>query len=238
MTTLFLAYAAGLLTLVNPCVLPVLPLVLASALQRGALGPLMLAAGMGSAFTLAGLGLRALTQALGLSPDAVAQAGAAALVAFGAVLLVPAANRRFALATAGLAGRADAGVGPVDRGGAWGQFLGGALLGAVWSPCVGPTLGGALALAAQGQGLLQAGAVMAAFAAGTGTVILALGYGARGLLARNRGALHRLAEISKPVTGLAFLAVGLALLLGLDRLAEGWLVAHLPAWLQDLSVSI
>lgn len=238
MTTLILAYAAGLLTLVNPCVLPVLPLVLAAALQRSAAGPLMLALGLGSAFTVSGLALAAVTRGLGLPPDRVAQAGAVALVAFGLVLLIPAANRRFALATAGLAGRADAGVGRVDRNGAWGQFLGGALLGAVWSPCVGPTLGGALALAAQGQGLVRAGAVMAAFAAGTGTVILALGYGARGLLARNRAALRRLADLSRPVTGIAFVAVGLALLLGLDHLAEGWLVARTPVWLQDLSVSI
>ncbi|TMV51775.1 cytochrome c biogenesis protein CcdA, partial [Thioclava sp. BHET1] len=43
---LILGYAAGLLTLINPCVLPVLPIVLASALQASRFGPLALAAGL------------------------------------------------------------------------------------------------------------------------------------------------------------------------------------------------
>ena len=47
-----------------------------------------------------------------------------------------------------------------------GMFLGGALLGAVWSPCVGPTLGGAIALAYQGENLLRATGIMIAFALG------------------------------------------------------------------------
>lgn len=235
---LILAYVAGLLTLINPCVLPVLPLVLAAALQASRFGPLALAAGLGLAFTLAGALIAVLTAALGVSPEAVQRAGALALTGFGLVLLVPAAGRGFALVTGGLAARADRQAGRVAAQGAWGQFLGGVLLGLVWSPCVGPTLGGALALAAEGRGLGQAGAVMAAFSAGTGTVILCLGYGARSLIRRNRGALQRLAEVAKPVTGAVFALTGLALYFGLEKVAEGWLLDILPPWLQDLSVSI
>lgn len=236
--TLILAYAAGLLTLINPCVLPVLPLVLASALQASRFGPLALAAGLGLAFTAAGLGLAALATALGLSADALSRIGALALAAFGLVLMIPAAGRGFAFAAAGMAARADRGADRVASQGAGGQFLGGMLLGAVWSPCVGPTLGGALALAAQGKNLAQAGATMAAFATGTSTVILALGYGARSALHRHRGAMLRLAQLSKPVTGLIFTATGLALYFGLQHRIEGWFVTVLPPWLQDLSVSI
>ena len=91
-----------------------------------------------------GLGVAAAGQRLGLTPDMVTQGAAVMMVLFGLVLLVPQFNAGFATATAGMAARADSGMDQIDRGGLGGQFLGGALLGAVWSPCVGPTLGGAI----------------------------------------------------------------------------------------------
>ncbi len=235
---LLLGYAAGVLTLINPCVLPVLPIVLASALQASRFGPLALAAGMSLSFVAVGLGVAALGQSIGLGSEAVARTGALAMVGFGLVLLVPVAGRGFAFATAGLADRADRGIDQVRRTGAGGQFIGGALLGAVWSPCVGPTLGGAVALAAQGQDIAAAGATMTAFALGVSTVILGLGYGARAAFARLRPLLRALAERAKPVMGLVFVSVGLALFLQLHHVVEGWFLSVLPPWLQDLSVSI
>ena len=50
MLELVLAYGAGLLTLINPCVLPVLPIVLAGSLQASRYGPLALAGGMSLSF--------------------------------------------------------------------------------------------------------------------------------------------------------------------------------------------
>jgi len=52
---LVFGYIAGLLTLINPCVLPVLPIVLASALQAGRHGPLAIALGMGVSFVTLGM---------------------------------------------------------------------------------------------------------------------------------------------------------------------------------------
>lgn len=233
---LIFAYIAGLLTLINPCVLPVLPIVLASALQAHRLGPLALAAGMAGSFVVLGLTVAAAGQSLGLSDQTVAEVGALLMIGFGMVLLVPQLNRGFATATAGFAARADAGIDRIDRSGLAGQALAGVLLGAVWSPCVGPTLGGAISLASQGQSLIWAGAVMAAFAAGVASVMLALGYGARRLLVQRRAALRGLAERAKPIMGMIFVAVGVAILLRWHHMAEGWLVDALPAWLTDLSV--
>jgi cytochrome c biogenesis protein CcdA len=232
------AYLAGLLTLINPCVLPVLPIVLASALQAHRLGPVALAAGMSASFVVLGLAVAALGQAVGLDADTLSQAGAVMMVIFGLVLLVPRLNEGFATVTAGFAARADAGVDQVDRSGLMGQALGGALLGAVWSPCVGPTLGGAISLASQGQSIAWAGLVMTGFAAGVSTVILALGYGARAALQRRRALMQRIAEKSKPLMGGIFLAVGLMILFGVHHMIEGWLLTVLPYWLQDFSVSI
>lgn len=247
MAEVLLGYVAGLLTLINPCVLPVLPIVLASALQAHRLGPVALALGMSAAFVTLGLGVAALGRSLGISEDSVAQAAALLMVGFGLVLLVPRLNSGFALATGGMAARADAGFddatqgrffGGLGGGGLGGQVLGGALLGAVWSPCVGPTLGGAISLASQGQSLVWAGAIMLAFAAGVSTIILALGYGARAALARRKALLRRVAEVSKPVMGVVFVLVGLMIFFQLHYVIEEWLLDVLPIWLQDLSVSV
>ncbi len=235
---LIFGYLAGLLTLINPCVLPVLPIVLATALQAHRLGPVALAAGMSVAFVSLGLGIATLGQTIGLSADTLSDAAAVLMLIFGLVLLVPRLNAGFAFATAGMAARADAGIDRVDRSGLGGQFLGGALLGAVWSPCVGPTLGGAISLASQGQNLIWAGAVMTAFAAGVSTVILALGYGARAALQRRRALMQRIAARAKPIMGAVFVAVGLMLLFRVHHTIQAWLITVLPYWLQDFSVSL
>jgi cytochrome c-type biogenesis protein len=233
---LVLAYLAGVLTLINPCVLPVLPIVLASALQASRLGPVVLAAGMGLSFVVLGVALSALGPALGPWPEDVARIGAAVMILFGAVLLIPRLSDAFATATAGVAARADRGIDGIDRRGLGGQFLGGALLGAVWVPCVGPTLGGAIALAAAGEHLAWATAIMAGFAAGIGSVIVALAYGAQSAIRARRDRLRGLARHSRPVMGAIFLLTGLVLLFELHRPVEAWLINSLPYWLQDLSV--
>lgn len=235
---LILAYLAGLLTLINPCVLPVLPIVLASALQAHRLGPVALAAGMSVSFVVLGLTVAAAGVAIGLDSDQLMKIGAVAMIGFGLVLLVPRLNEGFATATAGFSARADTGIDHVDRSGLMGQAIGGALLGAVWSPCVGPTLGGAISLAAQGQSILWAGLIMTAFAAGVSSVILALGYGARAALQRRRDLMRRIAEKAKPIMGVIFLAVGLMIFFGLNYKIEGWILNLIPIWLQDFSVSI
>ena len=232
---LVLAYIAGLLTLINPCVLPILPVVLASAAQAHRHGPAAMALGMSVSFVAFGMLVTVFGRALGLTPDTVSRIGAVLMIGFGLVLLVPRLSEGFATATAGFAARADA---RADGAGAGlgGQMLGGALLGAVWSPCIGPTLGSAIGLASQGQELGRALAIMVFFALGVSSIVLALGYGARAAILRRRDAMRRLAAVSRPLMGAVFLIVGTMLLLGWHHYAEAWLLDALPYWLTDLSV--
>jgi cytochrome c biogenesis protein CcdA len=233
-----LAYGAGLLTLINPCVLPVLPIVLAGSLQSSRYGPLALAGGMGLAFVTIGFGIIAAGHLVGLRAETVSTAGAILMMIFGAVLMVPQLSARFATATGGIAERADDGMRNMQADGWQGQFIGGLLLGAVWSPCVGPVLGSAISLASQGEELLRAFFIMVAFALGIGSVILALGYGARAALQKRMGALRRFAASSRPILGVVFFLVGLAIYMRWHLMAEIWLLDRMPIWLQDLSVSI
>lgn len=233
---LILAYLAGLLTLINPCVLPVLPIVLASAVQADRKGPLAMALGLSLSFVAVGLGVAIFGQALGINDITIAKAGALLMGVFGVVLLVPRLSAMFANATAGLSSRADGGIDRLDRSSLKGQFLGGVLLGMVWVPCVGPTLGGAIALASSGQSLLWAAAIMVCFALGVSTIILLLGYGAGNVIRARRDRLRAIAAKARPIMGVIFILTGLAIWFDLFRGAEIWLLDHLPFWLQDLSV--
>lgn len=235
---LLFAYAAGLLTLINPCVLPVLPIVLVSALNASRMGPVALAAGMSVSFVVFGVLVTAFGSSIGLTQDRLAEIGAFLMIAFGVVLVVPMFARRFETATAGFAAGADAQLNDIDDSGLKGQFLGGLLLGAVWSPCIGPTLGGAIALASQGESLLWATLIMIFFAMGVSTLILGLGFGAREAIRARTTALRGLAEKSKPILGVTFIAVGLMLALKFHHVIEAWALDVMPIWLQDLSVAL
>lgn len=235
---LILAYGAGLLTLINPCVLPVLPIVLATALQSGRHGPLLVAAGMSLSFVVLGMAVTVFGRALGITPETVSSAGAVLMIGFGLILLVPRFSEGFATATAGISAQADAGMDDIDRSGSAGQFLGGMLLGAVWSPCIGPTLGGAISLASQGESLGRAGAIMVAFALGVSTIIVALGYGARSAIQKRQAAMRVIAAKSRPIMGMVFVAVGTAILFKVHHMIEIWAIQTLPPWLIDLSVSL
>jgi cytochrome c biogenesis protein CcdA len=235
---LIFGYGAGLLTLINPCVLPILPIVLATSLQASRFGPLAVAAGMSLAFVVLGLGVTVLGRSLGITPETISDAGAVLMIGFGLILLVPRFSERFATATAGVATRADTGLDGIDRSGLSGQFLGGVLLGAVWSPCIGPTLGGAISLASQGESVLWAGAIMLSFALGVSTVILALGYGVRSAIQRRQAWMRGIAARARPILGMVFVAVGTGLLLRVHHYLEFWALQSLPPWIIDLSVSL
>jgi len=235
---LIFAYLAGLLTLINPCVLPVLPIVLAGALNADKRGPIALAAGMSLSFVAFGMFVASVGHAIGLTQELLAQIGAALMIGFGVVLLTPALSGRFELAMSGVAARADGTIARADNGGLTGQFVGGLLLGAVWSPCIGPTLGGAIALASQGESLGWAFLVMCFFAAGVSTLVLGLGLGGQRLIRGRAEALRGLASKSKTILGVTFIAVGLAILFNLHHIIEAWAIQTLPAWFNDLSVSI
>lgn len=95
-TSYLLALLAGALSTLAPCVLPLVPILVGSALLAHRLGPLALAAGLGLSYAGVGLLLASAGSVAGIGQDTLKAAGAAILVAFGAVLLVPALQARFA----------------------------------------------------------------------------------------------------------------------------------------------
>ena len=223
-----LAFAAGALTILSPCVLPLVPVVLGSAAQRHRFGPLALAAGLVIAFTLVGFAVAAFGAAFGLDNLIVRRIGAAALLVVGLVLMVGRLQDRLAMLSAPLAawvGERQAGL---DRHGLVGQAGIGALLGVVWSPCVGPTLGAATALAADGKSLGQAAITMLAFGLGIAVLLLAMATLTRSFLTRWRGGLMSVGKGGKLALGGLLAVIGIMILSGTDRRLEAAILNVLP----------
>ena len=238
MFDIVLAYGAGLLTLINPCVLPLLPLIAAGAVARHPLGPLAMAAGMAVSFTFIGMLVFWLTRAVGLQQEDISFFTGILMIGFGAILLVPKAQERFATVAGGVAGGSSVAISKVETKGLGGELLAGGMLGLAWSPCIGPTLGAAIGFAAQGENLGYAFTIMSVFSLGAATVMLGLSYGTRGLIGTRKNMLAAIAPHAKTILGVGLIIVGLAIVFHFDRIAERWAVEYLPAWLVDLSVAI
>lgn len=228
-------FLAGLLSTLSPCVLPLLPVLLGGAMQQHRLAPLALAAGLATSFTAVGLFVATLGFAAGIDSQTIRVVAASAMAVFGAVLLVPRLQLALITVAGPLTGGANTLLGRVSGDGLGGQFLLGSLLGAVWSPCAGPTLGAAIGLAAQTGTAAEAGAVMLVFSLGAVAPMLGLAYGSRHALVARRDRLARMAKWGKPLMGAILLAVGLAIVAGLDKALETQLTAAMPAWLVDLT---
>src|SRR6266568_8990348 len=202
------SFVAGVLTSLSPCVLPILPIVLGAAASERKYGPAALAAGLALSFVVVGLFVATVGFSIGLTADLFRQAAAALLVMFGAVLMLPRVQARLAMASGPIATWTDRRFGGHFGSGYAGQFCAGVLLGAVWSPCVGPTLGAASLLAAQGRDLPQVALTMLAFGVGAALPLLGLGWLSRETMVRWRGSLLLAGSGMKSVLGLLLLVIG------------------------------
>jgi cytochrome c biogenesis protein CcdA len=235
MAVIGLALIAGMLSTLSPCVLPLVPIVLGTALGEHRLGPAALAAGLAISFVAIGLFVATVGFAAGVGQDVFRYGSAVVLAAMGVVLLAPRMQAQLAVAAGPIGNWALNGAGNPSGRGLGGQFVIGLLLGAVWSPCVGPTLGAASVLAARAENLGGVAATMLAFGIGAALPLLALGMLSREAMMRWRGRLLAAGSGGKIVMGTLLLAVAVLILTGLDKRIEAVLVDWSPAWLTELT---
>jgi cytochrome c-type biogenesis protein len=237
MIALVLAFLAGCLSILSPCVLPLVPIVLGAAVAAHRLGAVALAIGLAVSFTALGLLLALAGFGLGIDGGTFRLAAAAVMLVLGAILLVPSWQARLAVAGGPVSSWADQHFGGFASSGLAGQFAIGLLLGAVWSPCVGPTLGAASLLASQGRDVTQAALTMLAFGIGASLPLVLLGLLSRAAMMRVRTRLMAAGTLGKAVLGAAFIVIGVAIVSGADKRAEAALVDASPAWLTQLTTS-
>lgn len=233
-----LSFVAGGLSTLSPCVLPLLPILLGSAITENKLAPMALGSGLALSFAATGTALASLGQVFDIAPGILRMGSAMLLVVFGLMLLSVRLQQRFASATAGIGNAGNRWAANFNLEGLHGQFALGLLLGIAWSPCVGPTLGVAIGLASQGQQLAQVTLVMLLFGLGAGLPIIGLGMLSRQGIQKFRGKLLLLGGKGKQMLGMLMLIVGAMTLTGADKLVEARLLDLAPEWLIRLTTML
>jgi cytochrome c-type biogenesis protein len=234
-TSIGLAFIAGILSTLSPCVLPLLPLVFGSSLSKHKWGALALALGVSLSFVSVGLFVATLGFVLGIDESVFRNIAAVLMLLIGLILVVPWLEGRFALAAGPVGNWLHQRFGAGEASGLGGQFGVGLLLGVVWSPCVGPTLGAASLLAAQGQNLGDVALTMLLFGLGAALPMLLIGLASRVTLTKWRGRMQANSKIGKRVFGAILISFAALTFTGLDRTLQTYLVSNSPEWLSNLS---
>lgn len=233
-----LSFAAGVLSTLSPCVLPLVPILLASTLTAHRYGVFALAAGLALSFATLGIFIGAIGASIGLGQDGFRLVAAILFILFALLMLSTRLQQRWSVALAGIGRLGSKGLSRARVDGMSGQFIIGLLLGIIWTPCVGPTLGAATTLASQGRNLPQIALLMIVFGLGAGLPLIVLGMASRAGVARVRGKLQTFGQLGKTLLGTMMLIVGGLMLTGLDRTIESWLLSISPEWLTVLTTRI
>ena len=223
-----LALMAGVLSILSPCVWPLVPIVMASSSNSGKRGQLALALGLSVAFALAGGVLTFILFSLGLSPEVLRWFGAVMLVLIGLSLLIPKVANWLSLVLTKLTPEQRTQQGEQD--GAFNQFMIGMMLGLVWLPCVGPTLGAAIALASLGQDLLMASSVLFLFGLGTASALIITSIISSSVLQKFRPNVFSNVEKLKKLLGILLLILAIMVITGFDKTLETIALNYLPSW--------
>ena len=238
MIQILLSLLAGGLSVLSPCVLPLLPLVLAGAASRSRYGPFIFSAALALSSAAFGLAVASLGRAMLIEPASLRVGAGMLLVGMGLLMLSKWLQGRVAMAMAPIVQNAGVGAARAEQSGLAGQALAGALTGLVWSPCAGPSLGAAIGLATQASSFALASLMMLAFGIGAALPMLLLALGLRsGLAVARRNALLRMAEPLRLMAATTFVAIGVLTATGVDRLLETQLIAWSPDWLTQLTTS-
>jgi cytochrome c biogenesis protein CcdA/thiol-disulfide isomerase/thioredoxin len=238
--TVILAFAflSGVITILSPCILPVLPIVLSGGVGGGKARPFGVLAGFVVSFTVFTLTLSAIVRAIGIPVDALRIAAVVLIVLFGVVMLVPWLRDRFEILTSKIASRrstggkaatgAAAGV-KTGEAGFWSGLVVGLSLGLIWTPCVGPIMASVISLALTQQVDGGSVSITLAYTLGTSIPMLGVMLGGRALL-KKVPALTRNASRVQKVFGVLMILVGVAIGLGWDRQFQATILRAFPRY--------
>jgi len=223
---LLLAFLAGVVTVVTPCVLPILPPLLAGSVGSRA-RPLLIVLGSSVTFTLMG----GLFSAIGIAGS---RAGNVMRIFFTLLIIALGAawadeeigelfTRYTSMALAAIRGRASS-----WRGDGWaGAFLLGLSLGIVWIPCVGPILGAVLSYAAIKGNLFYGSALLFTYSLGLGIPMLGIAYGGKSVAGRLEWTRRNSSRIKK-AAGWVLVLTGISMLLGISQYLQSALLPYFP----------
>lgn len=214
------AFAAGLLTIAAPCILPMLPIILgATAGSTSPFRPIYVVLGFVLTFSAFTLVFSFFTRLAGLSALDLRVLSAALIALMGLALLWPAPFERLTARLPSLAG--------TGREGLFGAFGVGASLGLVWAPCAGPVLASILIFVATSPDWTTSLLLLLVYALGCAIPMLLIAYGGQYVTTRVR-ALARHTWLLQRVCGGLMIAAGVSIILGYDALLISTLTALYP----------
>jgi cytochrome c biogenesis protein CcdA/thiol-disulfide isomerase/thioredoxin len=209
-----LAFVAGLITAISPCVLPVLPIVLAGGASGGRRRPYAIIAGLVTCFLVSVLFAVWILDQLGLPQALLRDVSIGLLFVIAATLVVPQFGALIERPLARLSRGPSSDLG--------GGFLLGCALGFVFVPCGGPAIAFVTSSAASLDFGFKTVAVAVAYTIGAAIVLLAIAIGGRNVSGRVRESVERF----RVIFGVAVAAAALALVFNLDTRLQTWL----PNW--------
>lgn len=217
------SFLAGVVTILSPCIFPVLPIILTGAVTKGRRRPWGIVSGFVVSFAFFTLALATVVRSTGLSADALRLVSIVFLALFGLFLFIPRLQLLFENIANRFLPRQAGNQGQGYRSG----FLVGVSLGLLWTPCVGPIMAAVISLAATSSVNLASVLITLAYSAGTAFPMLGIMYGGRGLLNRFAAVKTHAGAIQRGF-GVLMVIMALALYLGLDRSFQYWLLSHFP----------
>jgi cytochrome c-type biogenesis protein len=219
-----LAFAAGLLTILAPCILPILPIVFGVSVgDRRSLRPLLIIIGFVVTFSSVAFVFGLFPSVLGLSPESLREAASVLLMIFGLAMIWP---RLFDAMMARLGGvRPAFSTGRTEGG--LGAVLLGASLGVVWAPCAGPVLGSILTLIASSKDLGRAALLLGCYAIGAALPMLLIAYGGH-IVTTRVPRVVRYTHAMRRGFGAVVTVIAAAMFLEYDAVAVVWLSRFFP----------
>jgi cytochrome c biogenesis protein CcdA/thiol-disulfide isomerase/thioredoxin len=180
------AFLSGLVTILAPCVWPLLPIILsASVSQKGHQRPLGIVLGIMLSFAVFTLSVSYLVKFFHFDPNSLRIAAVIIITFLGLTMIIPALSRLVEVAVSRLSGIWGQ-TGQQTGSGFLPGFITGLSLGIVWSPCAGPILAAIATLAATGQVSLQVIFVTLAYVTGVGVPLFIFAYGGQQVITRTR----------------------------------------------------
>jgi cytochrome c biogenesis protein CcdA/thiol-disulfide isomerase/thioredoxin len=228
------ALLAGAGTAITPCVLPVLPAILAGGAAGGRRRPLGIVLGLAITFTIAIVALAQLVKGVGLAASGARDFAIVVLILFGVVLLIPELSQRLEAPLSRLAR-----FGPKTRGSGFWSGLGvGAALGFVVAPCAGPILAAVTSVSASSGATPKIVLVALSYAVGLSAVLLVYAFAGRAVIARIRRTMR--GQVVERALGVILIATAVVMVFNLDVRFEDSLAQNtsLPAIFTDPTRSL
>ena len=218
------AFLAGVVTILSPCILPILPVILSSSLTGSKKRPLGVVTGFIISFTFFTLFLSLIVKSLGIPGDALRSFSIIIILIFGLGLLLPnfqALLERFFTYFSRFSPKLK------EDSGFVGGVLIGASIGLVWTPCVGPILASIISLAITGSVSGQAALITFSYSLGTAIPMLAIVYGGRNLLNKVPWLTRNTVKIQKAF-GVLMILTALAIFFNIDRKFQTFILDKFP----------